>query len=203
MKLIITLASATILSAIAAQARGAPVTWTFYETGCTLSGGPCNAQPPVPFPYPLATLILPGPTSSGTAFWQGGLPPAPAPVYTGDNFTFEYAGIFITPAFNGEPNCLEGHGLCEFDLSWSEVGGELESIALNALSDMDQIGYRGSFGLTGGVFGSDGTVDDCFFAQCVATGFWQSNLPVPEPMTTSLLLSGLLGLALTRRFLRP
>jgi hypothetical protein len=74
-KSIITLAAATILSAIAAQARATPVTWTFYETGCTsLSGGPCNALPPVALPYPLAALMLPGPTSSGTAFWPGGDP---------------------------------------------------------------------------------------------------------------------------------
>jgi hypothetical protein len=124
-------------------------------------------------------------------------------VYTGDNFILEYVGsAFVTSAFNGEPNC-EGSpsALCEFDLSWSEVGGQLESISLNALSVNYQIGP--GFGLTGGRFGSDFFVDNCVDAQCFATGFWQSDLPVPEPMSASFLLSGLLGLALTRRFLRP
>jgi len=86
----ITLAALTLGAAILAapigpaSAGAAPVTWSFFETGCTdqLHGGNCTP----PQPFGLATLVLPGPTSAGSAFWQGD--PRVAPVYTGDSFAF-------------------------------------------------------------------------------------------------------------------
>jgi hypothetical protein len=62
------------------------------------------------------------------------------------------------------------------------------------------------FGLTsvGGGFSWVDPGDCFFFPGCEFVGSWQSNLVpefVPEPMSASLLLSGLLGLALARRFL--
>jgi hypothetical protein len=71
-----------LIAPVAAYAT--PVTWSFYETGITS----CNSPAPFscvlpPQPFVLATLVLPGPTSAGTAIWDGVSPP----VYTGDNFT--------------------------------------------------------------------------------------------------------------------
>ena len=208
MNKLIALAVATVLIALA-PAANATVVWTFFETSCTgfSFSGPCHSDHPVAFPFPLVTLTLPGPTSAGTAVWKPGTGPPP-PVYTGDTFVLSYPGILLTPAFTGSNvvgQCsAPSHGICNFDLSWSETAGQLGSVSIQVLGTNDQIGPAtggGGFGLTGGIFGSDGEVDNCQFAQCIATGFWQSNLP--EPVSASLLLSGLLGLGFARRFLRP
>lgn len=74
----ITLAALTLGAAILATpigpigpmpAAAAPVTWSFFGTACAdlQRGSDCTP----PHPFVLATLVLPGPTSAGSAFWQG------------------------------------------------------------------------------------------------------------------------------------
>src|SRR5215471_165650 len=87
----IALAGSVIFAALApiSQAHATPVTWTFFETSCTAPAGAFSCPAPaglaglgsqqITFPYALATLTLPGPTSSGSAVWFGG-----TPTYTGD-----------------------------------------------------------------------------------------------------------------------
>ena len=207
MNKLIALAVAIVLIALA-PAANATVVWTFYETGCTNSTGQCHSDHPVAFPFPLMTLTLPGPTSAGTAVWQPGMGPPP-PVYTGDTFALSYGGVLsLTPAFTGsnvvgQCSPATGHGICNFDLSWGETAGQLNSVSVQLLGITDQIGRvsgGGGFGLTGGIIASDGEVDNCQLTSCIVTGFWQSD--IPEPMSASLLLIGLLGLAFTRRYLR-
>ena len=110
---------------------GANITWTFYETSCRpgSSGISCPAPagyvgpgvPSITFPYPLATLTLPGTTSSGTALWYGS--PGPGPTYLGDSFTF-IAGGNLSQTFTG---LVCGGPACpvEFDLTWNETPGNL------------------------------------------------------------------------------
>src|SRR5438876_9470805 len=78
----------------------ATVIWSFYETSISCFTGSCflPAQP-----YVLATLTLPGPTSAGTAKWQGG-PVGPAPVYTGSDFLLTLPFTHLSPALTG-PGC--------------------------------------------------------------------------------------------------
>jgi hypothetical protein len=79
--------AAAALAALPYLAR-ADVEWTFYETGCELiESGPCPILlfPPPALPAPIATLTLPGPTSSGSASWlnetlEVGMPFASLPV---------------------------------------------------------------------------------------------------------------------------
>jgi hypothetical protein len=62
----------TIAFAAPIAADASPVTWSFYETGITSCNSPSAFScvlPPQPFV--LMTLTLPGPTSTGTAIWQG------------------------------------------------------------------------------------------------------------------------------------
>jgi hypothetical protein len=81
----------------------------------------------------LATLTLPDATSVGSALWQGSL--SAPPVYNGDGFAFGvlHAGLFptLTPAFNGSSQCDGGDMICDFDLSWSEFGGQLPVSAMH------------------------------------------------------------------------
>jgi len=84
MKNLVRLAISVIGLTAPVAAYSAPVIWSFYETGITS----CNSPSPFscvlpPQPFVLATLVLPGPTSAGTAIWDRVSPP----VYTGDNFT--------------------------------------------------------------------------------------------------------------------
>jgi hypothetical protein len=163
-----------------------------------------------PQPFVLATLVLPGPTSAGTAIWDGVSPP----VYTGDNFTLTvpvvHGALTVSPAFTGYPVvgfCHESASpstICDFDISWSETAGDLIAVRINIDAVNDDIGGlagRGAFGLTGGPIASDGTLGGCTFTQCIIAGFWQSDLAVsvPEPISAVLLITGLLGTCFATR----
>jgi hypothetical protein len=202
---------ATLLIATATPADAAPVTWTFITTNCAAFVGTCNGgQMPGTYVPLSLSLTLPGPTSSGSAHWgQPGNPDfSSAPVYTGDTFLLSLSdAIPLTPAYNGMPNCTQAHGaFCDFNISWFENAGVLGiSIALETQnSDLGTLppASGSPFGPTGGNFaGMSG--DGCGLgSNCVLTGYWQSNL-VTEPISAIMVLSGLLGLALARRFLRP
>src|SRR5215469_9071225 len=100
----IALAVAVGAAALSEQA-GATVVWSFFETGITCANpATCSTPPPtVPRqPYVFMTLTLPGPTSSGTADWEGFLTP---PVFTGDFFvltTPAIGALIVSPDFDPE-----------------------------------------------------------------------------------------------------
>jgi hypothetical protein len=154
------------------------------------------------------TLVLPGPTSAGTAIWDGVNPP----VYTGDSFILNVPFTrSLTPAFMGNPGpfgpgCSDAFArsaICDFNISWSETAGALTSVSITIDAVNDDIGGAAGpphvFGLTGGPIASDLTLGGCGNTQCVIAGFWQSDLVVPEPMSAVLLLTGLLGTGLASR----
>jgi hypothetical protein len=198
MKSAIILASLAFLSL--SPAADATVTWSFYETGITSCNGSC-VLPPQPFVF--ATLAMPGPTSTGTAFWDG----IGAPVYTGDNFTLMVGPFDITPAFAGHPGetlCALPRAACDFDISWAETAGALTAVSISIDGVNDDIGR--DFSLSGGRIASDGTLGGCTFTQCTITGFWQSDLltsfsqsELPEPSSLAILATGFLALFALRR----
>jgi hypothetical protein len=184
-------------------AYATPVTWSFHETGITSCNSPHSCVLP-PQPFVLITLTLPSQTSSGTATWDG----ITQPVYTGDSFTLTVPFTLpLTPSFASNPGgggCHTFGGLstiCDFNISWSETAGALTSVSINIDAFYDNIGRLagGPFGLTGGALASDGTLGGCGFTQCTVTGYWQSDLTVPEPMSAVLLITGLLGTCLASR----
>jgi hypothetical protein len=181
----------------------------------------CNSPPPFgcvlpPQPFVFMTLTLPGPTSTGTAIWQG----SPSPVYTGDSFALTLPIIRfrspLTPAFVGAASNLLGldcqdsfvgsGALCDFNISWAENAGVLTAISINVDAIDDNIGGLAGpphtfFGLTGGPLATDFILGGCGFTQCIIAGFWQSDLAVsiPEPMSAVLLITGVLGACLALR----
>jgi hypothetical protein len=86
------------------------------------------------------------------------------------------------------------------------VGNGIWSVKPSPVSFDDEIGGLAGrpLGLTGGAIASDGPGYNggCAQSGCIVTGYWQSNLAVPEPMSASLLVSGLLGTGLVWRFRR-
>jgi hypothetical protein len=214
MNKLVGLVISTIAFAAPIAADASPVTWSFYETGIGSCGLPCVLPPQ---PFVLMTLTLPGPTSTGTAIWQG----SPAlPVYAGDSFALSLPIIRfrspLTPAFAGAASniggrdCLDsgvGSGaLCDFNISWAESAGVLTAISINVDAIDDNIGGLGGhpppfFGLTGGPLASDFILGGCSDTQCTVAGFWQSDLAasIPEPMSAVLLITGLLGTCFASR----
>jgi hypothetical protein len=186
-------------------ASAAPITWSFYETAITSCNSPRDCVLP-PQPFVLMTLVLPGPTSTGTATW---LDTGTPPVYTGDNFTLTVPFVRISPAFTRYPTIgfcrtlASPTIICDFDISWSETAGDLTAVRINIDAVNDGIGGlagRGAFGLTGGPLASDGTLGGCGNTQCTVAGFWQSDLAaVPEPISALLLITGLLGTCVASR----
>jgi hypothetical protein len=204
----VAIAAIWLTSPVAADA--APVTWNFYETGCVaelgLSTSPCKLPPQ---PYAIASLTLPGPTSSGSAQAYGyalypNLPAAP-PILTGggNDFTFVLNGT----ASKLTPSDLIGPGknnpgyfpdaIDHYDISWTEIAGQLTKVSVYFLTEANEI----SVGLNGGFIGSDFMLGGCNLSTCDVTGYWQSDLAisVPEPMSAVLLITGLLGVCLARR----
>jgi hypothetical protein len=118
-------------SALSFSADAAPVEWDFIATGCAQGGGCLSGQH---YPVILATLTLPGLDSSGTAKYEGA--PGHVPIYTGDSFVLnwdeDYHPPLLSPAFQAGPftPCEPGQ-ICNFDLSWSETGGQLTALSLH------------------------------------------------------------------------
>ncbi|MBV9202684.1 MAG: hypothetical protein JO320_27870 [Alphaproteobacteria bacterium] len=169
--------------------KATSVTWSFFQTAITSCNSRCVLPPQ---PFVLMTLTLPGDTSTGTATWQG---PGATPVYTGDSFILTVPFATLTSAFAGAGECVI-RAPCAFDISWSEAVGVLRSVDINVAGFNDDIGTfagRFSFGLTGGALASDNVLGGCFDTQCVVSGFWQSDLAVPEPMSAVLLITEIIA----------
>jgi hypothetical protein len=189
----------------AERVEAAPVEWDFIATGCTsyyYDGGCISGQH---YPVTLATFTLPGLDSSGTAVFNGGHGPA---TYTGDSFVLDFSSDYhsLTSAFTQNPTpfgeCFI-HQICQFNISWSESGGQLDAVSLyvNAYNDT-----FGPFGLGGGVVASDNiyygvgrAFAGCEGPPCQISGYWVNDALVtaPEPGTLALLASafGAWGLA--------
>jgi hypothetical protein len=190
--------AAAALATLPASAD-ASVTWSFYETGISCFSGRCSL-PPQPFVF--ATFTLPEPTSAGTARWGGF--PGPAPVYTGDDFTLSLPFTNLSSGFSRNDFCNRSSPICDFDIVWSATSSGL-SIALSLDAVNDNVGGQASIGRPFGSFGGPIATDSpdlggCNFTQCEITGFWQSDLPLPEPISSvGLFLTGLFGTWLARR----
>ena len=204
LRMTVALFAAVLTTATVNQAHST-VTWSFFETGISCFTGPSCTLPPQPFVF--ATLTLPGPISEGTALWRGaGFSP---PVYTGDEFVFSFDfGLYrLTPAFNGDQGgaacgfSVMRLTICDFDISWSATASEL-SIAITFDAAFDAI-FR--FRTNQGFVATDTEgLGGCTFnnGTCEITGFWQSDLAVPEASSASLVLAGLLGAWFTKRYRR-
>ena len=191
--------AATAMFFAAAEAH-ATVTWSFYETSCTpiSGGGTCS-----PFTDALASLTLPGATSTGSADWTGSL--LTPPVLTGDtDFTFtpSRGDPIAPPDYGFNSLCAMGGGetpetVCRYDINWSETAGVLTAIGITYQTV--SVAEILNLGLTGAIIASDNSIGGCpQGGACTVTGFWRSDLPVSEPASAMLLLSGILGFGVVR-----
>jgi len=177
------------------------VDWDFIATDCT-SGG---CVPDQTYPVPVATLVLPSFDSTGTAHFDGGSGPA---TYTGDPFSFDYSSDYrsLTQIFvqNNEPfgECEHRGEICQFDLSWTEVAGQLDALHLyvNAFNDT----FLGR--LDGATVASDniylsGAFTGCEGPPCQIAGSWvDAPADVSEPGTLAIILVGFAGIIARRRW---
>jgi hypothetical protein len=106
------------------------------------------------------------------------------------NFTFNLtSGEHIGPPDYGA-NPL---GIIEsYDISWTEVAGQLEAVDITLFSFNDTVD---GIGFSGGRIASDSGFGGCNNTQCSITGYWSA---VPEPGSATLLLSVLVSLGLVR-----
>jgi len=180
----------------------ASVTWSFYETAITS----CNALPVAcvlpPQPFVLARLLLPSDTSSGSTTYTGGGPIAQH-VSTGDDFSFQVGPdrvVSQTLPPDGPSDCCGGfYSVVDFNISWSETAGILDRVFIDFNSSTD----NARIFMDHADLATDYYLGGCEFTQCTVAGFWQSDLPVPEPMSAALLLTGIVGLAALYRARRP
>jgi hypothetical protein len=180
-----------LLGSFSGSARAS--TFDFYETGITACSASVCIQPQQP--TVLMTLTLSGPTETGSATYTF---PSSPPVVTDPNLAFRLNAFgehpIVAPDFGSFPLGF----VLSYSITWADVAGELTAVSVNYLSDLDQVGFSaGSFRLTGGGIGSDGSIGGCGSGTCTVTGFWQRE--VPEPATLSVFGAALAGLCLIRR----
>ena len=184
----------------------ATVVWDFNATSCTLSYGTNGCSPTQQYPALLATLTLPGPDSSGSAVWTGGLDSQVfPPVYTGDAFTLDWNGNGRYPQISsnfpqnvrggGGPlhTCSSGDDICDFNVSWTEIAGQLTAIyiTIDGFNDALDVVYDTATIASNDTYSALG-FSGCSQSNCTIIGFWvDSPATVPEPGTLALLTGAL------------
>jgi hypothetical protein len=168
--------------------EAAPVTWDFVETACgPLPFGGNSCDPHQPYPFTLASLILTGPDSTGSASLGFSL----IPTLTGDPFDFEIPetgeGVSTDHPFGTGRGIL----LSDYDIRWSETAGVLNMVDISINTEVDTINH---LGLTGGEVSTDHRIGGCEFEfPCQISGYWvdASLVTAPEPGSLALLASAL------------
>lgn len=187
----------------AERVAAGPITWEFIATACigpVSQHGESGCDPNQSYPLTLASLALSGPDSAGSAVF---LPlVSSAPMLTGDPFDFELtdrASVSTDHPLGTGRGGLFGT-IVDYDISWSEVAGVLNSVAVTIDTEVDSIQH---LRLTGGQVGSDFRIAGCIFTTCEISGFWinASLVTASEPGSLALLASafGMLGLIRRRR----
>jgi hypothetical protein len=182
----------------------ATVEWDFTPTAIVDCSAPCALTG-----RPVASLILDGPDSSGTAFFNMYDPPT----LTGDPFTFALAdGIFTArehistaePTGLGCEFCAGGYGssplvpwaIVDYSLSWRETAGALDAVLITFNTEQDGVTR---LTLTGGTLATDLILGGCA-GVCDVTGVWSdAPSPAPEPGTLVLFAGALAAFGLRRR----
>jgi hypothetical protein len=200
----VVLAVLAFVGIFSSPAHSAPVTWDFVATSCSPFAPASSCDPKQAYPVVLATLTLPGPDSSGTAFFNSepGPPIVVPAVYTGDSFALNFSSHYrvLTPAFTQNPTPFgecDGPGeLCQLDISWSESAGQLNAlhIYVNTFSDtLTALLSSAKVASDNIYYGADGKPAGCLYGPpCQISGSWvDSPSAVEEPGMLSLVLMGL------------